>query len=158
MHSIQHISCNGDVFTIFLPCFQSINPNNETCLVTCAVSLTCLHGFYMHDFSFDPPLNQDTSVHILLYGLHTRIVNLLCIVPCIDTDTEKVEEFLASNKHVVQMWGAGKEVQLNMLQQTALKEAMVNRFQLIQGPPGVYCRLLCILDRNVCTLYPNCMM
>ena len=85
------------------------------------------------------------------------IVNLLCIVLCIDTDEKKaVEEFLASNKHVVQMWGAGKE--LNERQQKALKEAMVNRFQLIQGPPGVYCRLLCTLDRNVCTLYPNCMM
>ena len=39
--SIQHILCNRNAFTNFLPCSHSINPNNETCLVTCAVSLTC---------------------------------------------------------------------------------------------------------------------
>ena len=42
--SIQHIIiilCNRNVFTNFLPCSHAINPNNETCLVTCAVSLTC---------------------------------------------------------------------------------------------------------------------
>ena len=38
---IQHIICNRNVFTNFLPCSHAINPNNETCLVTCAVSLTC---------------------------------------------------------------------------------------------------------------------
>ena len=107
----------------------------------------------MHSFSFDPPLNQDTSVCALMYALHTLTVCLLCIVLCIDTDEKAIEEFLASNKHVVQMWGAGKE--LNELQRTALKQAMVNRFQLIQGPPGVYCRLVCTHDCNVCSLYPN---
>ena len=38
---IQHIICNRNVFTNFLPRSHAINPNDETCLVTCAVSLTC---------------------------------------------------------------------------------------------------------------------
>ena len=37
---IQIIICNRNVITNFLPCSHAINPNNETCLVTCAVSLT----------------------------------------------------------------------------------------------------------------------
>ena len=39
--SIQHIICNKNVFTNFLPCSHAISSNNETCLVTCAVSPTC---------------------------------------------------------------------------------------------------------------------
>ena len=50
-----------NVFTNFLPCSHAINPNNETCLVTCAVSLTCATWLMYAQFSFDPPLNQDTS-------------------------------------------------------------------------------------------------
>ena len=62
MHSTiqNNIICNRNVFTNFLPCFHTINPNNETCLVTCAVSLTCATWLMMHNFSFDPPLYQDT--------------------------------------------------------------------------------------------------
>ena len=42
VHSpIQHIIYNTNVFTNLLPYTHAINPNNETCLVTCAVSLTC---------------------------------------------------------------------------------------------------------------------
>ena len=61
-HPIQHIICNRNVFTIFLPCSHAINPNNETCLVTCAVSLTCATWLMYSQISLDPPLNQDTSV------------------------------------------------------------------------------------------------
>ena len=35
--SIQHIICN--VLTNFLPCSHTVNPNNETCLVTYATWL-----------------------------------------------------------------------------------------------------------------------
>ena len=61
--SIQHIICNRNVFTNFLPCSYVIHSNNETCLVTCAVSLTCatVHGLCSHSFSFDLTLNQDSS-------------------------------------------------------------------------------------------------
>ena len=40
---------------------NSINPIDETCLVTCVVSLTdlCLHGLCTSDFPL--PLNQDVS-------------------------------------------------------------------------------------------------
>ena len=66
VHSpMQHIICNSNVLTNFLPCSHAINPNNETCLVTCAVSLTCatwLTGC-TYSFSFNLPLNQDTSVY-----------------------------------------------------------------------------------------------
>ena len=58
MSSIKHIIYDRDVFTNFLPCSHAINPNNETCLVTCATWLMCAQ------FSFDLPLNQDT-VHTL---------------------------------------------------------------------------------------------
>ena len=34
--------CNRNVLTNFLPCSHSIDPNNKTCLVTCAASLTCV--------------------------------------------------------------------------------------------------------------------
>ena len=63
---IQHIICNRNVFTNFLPCSHTINPNTETCLVTCAVSLTCATWLTVctHSFSFDLPLNQDTSVYV----------------------------------------------------------------------------------------------
>ena len=63
---VQHIICNRDVFTNFLPCSHAINPSNETCLVTCAVSLTCATWLTVctHSFSFNLPLNQDTSVYV----------------------------------------------------------------------------------------------
>ena len=38
---ISNITCRGEEFTDFMPCSRSINPNNETCLVTCSVS--CAH-------------------------------------------------------------------------------------------------------------------
>ena len=38
---MQHIICNKNVFTNFVPCYQTI------CLVTCAVSLTCA-TWYMY--------------------------------------------------------------------------------------------------------------
>ena len=36
--SICNITRNRNVFTNFLPCSRSINPNNEPCLVTCTDS------------------------------------------------------------------------------------------------------------------------
>ena len=41
--TVQHyyVICNRNVSTNFLPYSHTINPNNETCLVTCAVPLTC---------------------------------------------------------------------------------------------------------------------
>ena len=44
MHIVQHnvlLLCSRNVFTNFLPYSHAINPNNETCLETCALSLTC---------------------------------------------------------------------------------------------------------------------
>ena len=70
IHTVQyniHIICNRNVFTNCLPCSHTINITNETCLVTCAVSLTFatyMHGLCMYSFSFDPPLDQDTSMYI----------------------------------------------------------------------------------------------
>ena len=40
--------------TYFLPCFHTINPNNETCLVTCAVSLTCATWLMYCMHSYQP--------------------------------------------------------------------------------------------------------
>ena len=40
-YNILQRICNRNVFTNFLPCSHTITPNNETCLVNCAVSLTC---------------------------------------------------------------------------------------------------------------------
>ena len=40
----------GNVFTNFLPCSHAINPNNETRLVTCAVSLTCATWLFHAQF------------------------------------------------------------------------------------------------------------
>ena len=74
---MQHIIRDRNVFTNFQPCSQAINPNNETCLVTCAVSLTCATWLmYAHSFSFDPPLNQDTCLHYI-----TSREDLLPVVP-----------------------------------------------------------------------------
>ena len=44
---LQHIInilriCNRNVITNFLPCSNAISPNNETCLVTCAIYSTWL--------------------------------------------------------------------------------------------------------------------
>ena len=68
------IICNRNVFTNFLPCSHAINPNNKTCLVTCAVSLTCatwLTYVSTHSFPFDlrtyVPLNRDSSTHVHTY-------------------------------------------------------------------------------------------
>ena len=78
LHSpIQHIICNRNVFTNFLPCSHTINLNNETCLVTCAVSLTCATWPCMHSFSFDLPLNQDKSI---MYELGHYTVCTVCSV------------------------------------------------------------------------------
>ena len=58
VHSpIQHIMCNRSVFTNFLLCSHSNNPNNEACLVTCAVSLTCA-TWLMYAQLFLPPAPQ----------------------------------------------------------------------------------------------------
>ena len=63
---IQLICANE--ITKFPPCSHAINPNNETCLVTCATWLLYTQ------FSFDPPLNQDTNVLTYLYMyIHTYI-------------------------------------------------------------------------------------
>ena len=59
---IQHIISIRNGFTNFMRCSHAINPNNETCLVTCTVSLTCATWLFVHRFLFDPPLNQDTSI------------------------------------------------------------------------------------------------
>ena len=56
----QHIICNVFTNISCMPCSHTINPNNETCLVTCAVSLACATWLIcMHRFLFDPPLIQD---------------------------------------------------------------------------------------------------
>ena len=52
LYAIEMCSLN------FLPCSHAINPNNETCLVTCAVS---------HRFSFDLILNQATNMYNYMY-------------------------------------------------------------------------------------------
>ena len=49
--NILHVIFNRHVFTNFLPCSHAINPNNETCLVTCAVSLTCATWLVYTQFS-----------------------------------------------------------------------------------------------------------
>ena len=61
---MQHIICNRNVFTNFLPCSHAFFPNNETCLVTCTVLLSCATWLYV---LFNPPLNQDTSANIHLF-------------------------------------------------------------------------------------------
>ena len=62
VHSpIRHTVCNRNVFTNFLPCSHTIKPNNETCLVTCTVSLTC--ATWLMYVLYGLILNQDTSVH-----------------------------------------------------------------------------------------------
>ena len=71
---------------------HSINPNNEACLVTCAVSLTCATWLMYAQFSFDPPLNQDTSTFVLV----TPFIQMLLIQGCIVILTRiacEVEEF-----------------------------------------------------------------
>ena len=69
---IQHIICNRNLFTNFLPCSHLINPNNETCLVTCAVSLTCA-TWIMYTQIF-PLIHPATRIQIILYH---RIVLLV---------------------------------------------------------------------------------
>ena len=55
------------VFTNFLPCSHSINPRNETSLVTCAVSLTCATWLCIQCFfSLTYP---STRIHIPMYSI-----------------------------------------------------------------------------------------
>ena len=65
LYTVGALVSNRNVLTNFHPCSHSINPNNETCLVTCA---TYVHGLCMHSFSFDLPLNQDTSTYVQNIG------------------------------------------------------------------------------------------
>ena len=38
--------CNRNVFSNFLPCSHAINPNNETCQVTCTTWLTYVRSVF----------------------------------------------------------------------------------------------------------------
>ena len=66
---------------IFLPCSHSIIPTNETCLVTCAVSLICATWLMYKQLSFDLPLNQDTSLYT--YILYLMFVLYIFVCMCV---------------------------------------------------------------------------
>ena len=74
--SIQHIICNRNVFTNFLPRSHAINPNNETCLVTCAVSLTCATWLCTHSF---PLIYPSTRIHYWYIYVCTLLVYVYCM-------------------------------------------------------------------------------
>ena len=78
---MQHIICNRNVFTNFLPQSDTIISINETCLVTCAVSLTCATWLMCSLFTFDLTLNQDTSVVVCTALLEKR--NCVCVCLCV---------------------------------------------------------------------------
>ena len=65
---IQHIICNRNVFTNFLPCSHAINPNNETCLVTCAMYMAFMHTVVSLIFQ---PVNK--------YIIGAYLSNLYCM-------------------------------------------------------------------------------
>ena len=72
MHIAQ---CNifyeiDNVFTNFLPCSRTINPNNENCLVTCAVSLTCATWLMYAQFFYHLTrihVHVRMYVHLIMY-------------------------------------------------------------------------------------------
>ena len=84
VHSpIQHIICNRNVFTNFLPCSHEINSNNETCLVICAVSLTWL--MYTQISLILPSTRIQVHIYYTWYTSrklgHTVVVDVSTVVP-----------------------------------------------------------------------------
>ena len=51
---------------------------------------------------------------------------------------ETIENLLLQNRYVLRHWDESGIV-LNDIQTKTLMSALMNRFQLIQGPPGMFC-------------------
>ena len=80
--SIQHIICDRNVFTNFLPCSHAIIPNNETCLVTCAhISDPCFQHWCVHIFllSFAEPGYNYIRTYIPIYSV---CLYMHCVCMC----------------------------------------------------------------------------
>ena len=73
MRIVQYIIRYNNVFTNFLPCSHAINPNNETCLVTCAVSLTCA-TWLMYVCTDFPLIHPSTRIQLFLCTTHTIVL------------------------------------------------------------------------------------
>ena len=80
--SMQHIICNRNVITNFLHSCHAINPNNETCLVTCAVSLTCA-TWLMYIHAVFPLIYPSTRIQVYIHNIpRLESVTLPLICTC----------------------------------------------------------------------------
>ena len=73
------------MFTNFLPRSHAINPNNETCLVTCAVSLTCAIWLMYAQFflrSTPQPGYKYLCVYAICVDIYILYIgNMYCSLP-----------------------------------------------------------------------------
>lgn len=81
---------------------------------------------------------MSNCVHYTVLCLHHIVYYVTCTA---EFSAKTIEKLLLENRYVLHHWGAPKMV-LNDIQIKALISALMNRFQLIQGPPGNACEHL----------------
>ena len=91
---------------------RAINPTNETCLVTCAVSLTCATWLICtHSFSLIHPSTRILAVvvHIIytcipLYSIYTQYLRMYFLYISISALFEEMLQFLQLGFFHVRKW------------------------------------------------------
>ena len=91
----------------------------------------------MHFMLKYPPLAfRRLMMYAIVYNF--LIPCILCHMCTAEFSAETIKNLLLQNRYVLQHWDESGIV-LNDIQTKTLMSALMNRFQLIQGPPGMCC-------------------